>query len=116
MSEFGRVEMWRGGCRFGLSVAAPFVWRCPSTFTVAPFPHPAHRTGLADHPHPALGQNITPSPTTGRAQVAPGVRARSARTSAGVDSSRPAYPGDGACAAATDVTAQRCIDRAHDRR
>ena len=25
----GRVEMWRGGRRFGLSVAAPFVWRCP---------------------------------------------------------------------------------------
>jgi hypothetical protein len=27
----GRVEMWRGDRRFGLSVAAPFVWRCPST-------------------------------------------------------------------------------------
>ena len=30
-SQIGRVEMWRGGCRFGLSVAASFVWRCPST-------------------------------------------------------------------------------------
>src|SRR5215831_6909944 len=31
---------------------------------MAPFPHPAHRTGLADCPHPALGQDVTPSPTT----------------------------------------------------
>ena len=26
-----------------------------------PFPHPAHRTGQADFPHPALGQDFTPS-------------------------------------------------------
>ena len=57
----GRVEMWRGGSRSGLSVAAPFVWRCPSNLAVTPFPHPAHRTGHADRPHPALGQNVTPS-------------------------------------------------------
>src|SRR6516162_6181741 len=31
-----------------------------------PFPYPAHRTGHADLPHPALGQDVTPSPTTGR--------------------------------------------------
>jgi hypothetical protein len=59
----GRVEMWRGSGRFGLSVAAPFVWRCPSTLALTPFPHPAHRTGHADLPHPALGQDITPSYT-----------------------------------------------------
>ena len=53
--------MWRGGRRFGLSVAAPFVWRCPSNLAVTPFPHPAHRTGHADRPHPALGQDFTPS-------------------------------------------------------
>jgi len=53
----GRVEMWRGGSRSGLSVAAPFVWRCPSNLAVAPFPHPAHRTGRAVLPHPALGQD-----------------------------------------------------------
>ena len=41
--------------------AAPFVWRCLSGSTVAPFPHPAHRTGRADFPHPALGQDLTPS-------------------------------------------------------
>src|SRR5262245_9303852 len=57
----GRVEVWRGDCRDGMSVAAPFVWRCPSTQAMAPFPHPAHRTGHADRPHPALGQNFTPS-------------------------------------------------------
>src|SRR5882724_10268024 len=27
---------------------------------MAPFPHPAHRTGHADLPHPALGQDVTP--------------------------------------------------------
>src|SRR5450631_3553647 len=61
MPGVDRVEMWRGDRRFGLSVAAPFVWRCPSTVALTPFPHPAHRTGLADLPHPALGQDITPS-------------------------------------------------------
>src|SRR5215831_18153494 len=44
----GRVEMWRSGCRPNISVAAPFVWRCLTGSAVAPFPHPAHRTGLAD--------------------------------------------------------------------
>src|SRR5260370_19835743 len=28
---------------------------------MAPFPHPAHGTGQADLPHPALGQDFTPS-------------------------------------------------------
>jgi len=36
----GRVEMWRGFCRSNISVSAPFVWRCLSGSTVAPFPHP----------------------------------------------------------------------------
>src|SRR3954462_1234053 len=58
--------MWRGGGRLGMSVSAPFVWRCLSGSTMAPFPHPAHRTGHADFPHPALGQDVTPSPTTGQ--------------------------------------------------
>ena len=56
-NRIGRVEMWRGGSRFGLSVSAPFVWRCPTSLAIAPFPHPAHRTGQADLPHPALGQD-----------------------------------------------------------
>jgi hypothetical protein len=62
-AEIGRVEMWRGSSRFGLSVAAPFVWRCPSNLALTPFPHPAHRTQRADLPHWALGQDITPSHT-----------------------------------------------------
>src|SRR4249919_1860351 len=60
ISEFshglGRVEVWRSGCRLNISVAAPFVWRCLTGSTLAPFPHPAHRTGHADRPHQALGQ------------------------------------------------------------
>jgi ABC-type branched-subunit amino acid transport system ATPase component len=55
-----RVEMWRGGCRLNIAVAASFVWRCLSGSTMTPFPHPAHRTGQADFPHPALGQDLTP--------------------------------------------------------
>src|SRR4029077_6387813 len=27
---------------------------------MTPFPHPAHRSGQADFPHPALGQDFTP--------------------------------------------------------
>ena len=84
-----RVEMWRGGCRSNISVSAPFVWRCLTGSAVAPFPHPAHRTGHADLPHPALGQDVTPSPTTGRDQAGSGVRARSARRGARVDRLRP---------------------------
>jgi len=49
--------MWRGDGRSGIAVAAPFGWRCPMSQTLAPFPHPAHRTGHADLPHPALGQD-----------------------------------------------------------
>ena len=52
--------MWRGGCRVNISVAASFVWRCLSSSAMTPFSHPAHRTGQADLPHPALGQDFTP--------------------------------------------------------
>src|SRR5712671_190141 len=86
---FGRVGVWRGGGRPNISVAAPFVWRCLTGLTVAPFPHPAHRTGHADLPHPALGQDVTPSPTTGPDQAVRGVRAGSARKGARGDNSRP---------------------------
>jgi hypothetical protein len=85
----GRVEVWRGGCRSNVSVAAPFVWRCLTASALAPSPHPAHRTGHADLPHPALGQNVTPSPTARHAQVGSDVRAQSARRGARVDRPRP---------------------------
>src|SRR5216684_8993510 len=86
---FGRVEMWRGGFRLHISVSASFVWRCLSGSTVAPFSHPAHRTGRANLSHPALGQDFTPSPTARRVQAQLSVRARSARRGARVDKSRP---------------------------
>src|SRR4030088_1626473 len=56
--------MWRGGGRWNISVRAPFVWRCLNGSPMAPFPHPAHRTGQADFPHPALGQDFTLSRAT----------------------------------------------------
>src|SRR2546430_17505156 len=62
--EMRRVGMWRGGGRSNISVAAPFVWRCLTGSAMAPFPHPAHRTGQADLPHPALGQDFTLSRAT----------------------------------------------------
>src|SRR5208282_2208132 len=45
--------------------AAPFGWRCRNRRTMAPFPHPAYRTGRARLRHPALGQDIMRSPTEG---------------------------------------------------
>jgi len=64
MCEGDQCEMWRGGCRLNIAVAASFVWRCLSGSTMTPFPHPAHRTGQADFPHPALGQDFTLSRAT----------------------------------------------------
>ena len=71
-----------------MSVPVPFVWRCLSGSTIAPFPHPSQRTGRADRPHPALGQDLTPSSTARRVQAGLNVRARSARRGARVDRSR----------------------------
>jgi len=78
-----RVEMWRGGRRFGLSVAAPFVWRCPSTLAVAPFPHPPRRTGRALLTHPALFRHLKPSRSSGRVWAAPGVSVPTLRRGTG---------------------------------
>src|SRR6202165_3650213 len=47
-----------------ISVAAPFVRRCLTSSTMSPFSHPVHRTGQADFPHPALGQDFTLSRAT----------------------------------------------------
>src|SRR5690348_11827408 len=55
------LDMWSRGVarwfRSSLSVADPFVCRCLTSSTMLPFPHPAHRTGRADLPHPALGED-----------------------------------------------------------
>src|ERR1700751_3854422 len=50
---------------------------------------PLIEPGQADLPHPALGQDFTPSPTARRVQVRLSVRVRSARRGASVDRSRP---------------------------
>ena len=89
LTASGRVGMWRGGVRSGISVAAPFVWRCLNGLTIAPFPHPPHRTWRANFPHHALGQDVTLSSTARRAQAGSGVRARSTRRGARVDKFRP---------------------------
>ena len=60
------VARW---CRCGLSVAGPFVRRCLTSLTMLPFPHPAHRTGWADFPRPALGERFTMSPTGDGADI-----------------------------------------------
>ena len=49
--------------RCSLSVADPFVCRCLTSWTMLPSSHPAHRTGRADLPHPALGESVTRSLT-----------------------------------------------------
>ena len=43
---------------------------------------PLIEPGLVDFSHPALGQDLTPSPTARRAQAGTGVRAQSARKGA----------------------------------
>ena len=64
----GRVEMWRGSSRFGLSVAAPFVWRClnnlyhnpvstsPSSNRTCRFPASGSRT----RPHAFAHDSLRP--------------------------------------------------------
>src|SRR3979411_1105549 len=64
---------------------------CGGALVVQPclrFHIPLIEPGHADLPHPALGQDFTPSPTARRAQAGTGVRARSARTGGRVDRSR----------------------------
>ncbi|MFD2271516.1 peptidylprolyl isomerase [Undibacterium arcticum] len=62
---------------------------CGAVVQCTPFPHPSHRTGRADFPHPALGQDPTPSPTPDCALARSGVRVRSTRKGARVDTSHP---------------------------
>ena len=42
--------------RCSLAVTDPFVCRCLNSWTMLPSSHPAHRTGYADFPLPALGE------------------------------------------------------------
>jgi hypothetical protein len=55
------LKVWSRGVarwfRWDLSVAGPFSCRCLNSPAMLPFPHPAHPTGRADLPHPALGED-----------------------------------------------------------
>src|SRR6202030_2105332 len=51
-------------CRFLHFHAYPSaICRCLTSCTMLPSSHPAHRTGYADFPLPALGERVTMSPT-----------------------------------------------------
>ena len=80
---FSRVEVWRGDLRPGLSVSASFVWRCLTSRTLAPFPHPARRTRRADFPQRALFQSIKPSHSNGWRAAAAGVSVPTRRRGTG---------------------------------
>src|SRR5580704_8832458 len=61
------ANLWSRGVtrwfRCSLSVADSFVCRCLTSCAMLPSSHPAHRTGYADFPLPALGERVTMSPT-----------------------------------------------------
>jgi hypothetical protein len=59
-SFHGALTRW---FRFSLAVSDSFVCRCLTSWTMLPSSHPAHRTGYADFPLPALGERVTMSPT-----------------------------------------------------
>jgi hypothetical protein len=89
-AKSGRVRMWRGSLRLGLSVPAPFVWRCPSSVCH----HPVSTSSSSNRTcrFTASGSRtvhhaFTHATLRPRAQSA--ARARSARRGARVDSSRP---------------------------
>jgi transposase len=80
---FSRVEVWRGSRRSRLSVPAPFVWRCLTSRSVVPFPHPARRTRRADFPQRALFQGLRPSHSNGRRGAPTGVSVPTLHTGTG---------------------------------
>ena len=59
-TEQGRVGGGRGSCRSRESLLPAAFAPCAgaSVSALAPFPAAAHRTGLADLPHPALGREL----------------------------------------------------------
>jgi hypothetical protein len=58
MSEIAsRVENRRSNCSLPVDVGRGFRRVASVRFGLVLFPVPAHRTGLADFPHPALGKD-----------------------------------------------------------
>jgi hypothetical protein len=89
------VEDWRGGRE-------------------APFPVPAHRTGHADLPHPALGQDVMLSPTDGSWSRAPGARDPGERRSTRPGSACSRSSSPCACGTTTGAADGSRIDPALD--
>ncbi len=104
---FGRVEVWRGDFRFGLSVADPFGCRCLSIQTLVPFPHPARRTRRADFPQRALFQRIKPSHANGRQAAAQGVSVPRSHRGTGRSIGGTPFPSCPACASTRSADAAR---------
>jgi hypothetical protein len=64
-----RVEVWRGGCRSNISVAAPFVWRCLTGSAVAAANQsPPAASGMAGTPA-RRGDNIAPGAASASASL-----------------------------------------------
>jgi len=84
--EIGRVETWRGGGRIGeLPLADGFRLNAGASIrSIAPFPRPAHRTGRADFPHPALGQGFMRSHADSDAEAKAVAPSRAARSGTGM--------------------------------
>jgi hypothetical protein len=64
-----RVENRRSDVSLPVAVGGAFRIAASVRLGVALFSVPAHRTGQAVFPHPALGQNIMLSPTEGFAEA-----------------------------------------------
>jgi transposase len=97
----GRVGHWRGG-RGGLAnpgCFSPFGRVSRSSGPSPPFPAPSHRTGRAAFPHPALGQEITPSLSTRRGGSPAACRGRAPRGDTRTDTGGIRCPA--ACASAS---------------
>ncbi len=99
--------MSRGGSRSGLSVFRPFRLAVPEyPRRNSPSPHPARRTGRAERPHPALGQDFTPSPTTRRAHAP-----SAARTKIPVEVRQWIAPALATPASTTEGWIQECVEK-----
>jgi hypothetical protein len=60
-----RVENRRSNCSLPVVVRRGFRRATAVRFGLVLFPVPAHRTGQADFPHPALGKRLMLAPTEG---------------------------------------------------
>ncbi len=103
-----RVEPGRRGFRLGLSVSPRFLWECLNSPSMARFSRPAHRTGLADFPHPALRLGSVRLRHAGAppADACPVAADRVASASTGPGSA--GSPARGLCDVAPETSAAAC--------